>query len=326
MPDTPVISKVKLNNTEYDIKDANARSRLDTAESKLSGIAAGATVDDHKWNDMSLSHQEVTNTGETFYVPSLGTAINSGSVASYTAVTRTPTAHKIAKYDASAYLNSTTPTSGDNSTKVATTAFVSSAISALGTVFNYKGTKATTSALPTGSTNRTGDVWIVEADNSEYVWTGTDWEPLGVTVDLSRYALSSAIPTATSDLTNDSGFITANDIPADTKVTQTSSSSSSALPILIRNNTTSTSSTTEGVRFATSVTIQPSTGNLSATKFNNYTLAAACAKSVDTSISTSSSSTNLPTSAAVASFVENKGYLTLATLPVYDGAVVQGGS
>lgn len=44
-------------------------------------------------------------------------------------VTSTPTAYKIAKYDENAYLNSTTPTSGDSSTKVATTAFVGTAIS-----------------------------------------------------------------------------------------------------------------------------------------------------------------------------------------------------
>jgi hypothetical protein len=55
MPDTPVISKVKLNNTEYDIKDADARSRLTTAETKLNGIAEGATVDDHKWNGINLT-------------------------------------------------------------------------------------------------------------------------------------------------------------------------------------------------------------------------------------------------------------------------------
>lgn len=41
-----------------------------------------------------------------------------------------------------------------------------------------------------------------------------------------------------------------------------------------------------------------------------YTLDAACAKGVDISISAASTSTNLPTSQAVASFVEGKGYLT----------------
>ena len=44
--------------------------------------------------------------------------------------------------------------------------------------------------------------------------------------------------------------------------------------------------------------------------YNGYTLAAASAKAVDTSITTASASTNLPTSQAVASFVEGKGYIT----------------
>ena len=48
--------------------------------------------------------------------------------------------------------------------------------------------------------------------------------------------------------------------------------------------------------------------NLTTTKVG--TLAAAAAKGVDTSIGTGSTSTNLPTSAAVATFVEGKGYVT----------------
>lgn len=47
------------------------------------------------------------------------------------------------------------------------------------------------------------------------------------------------------------------------------------------------------------------TGNVQATTFNNYSLAGACAKAVDTSISAGSTSTNLPTSQAVASLVGN---------------------
>ena len=48
--------------------------------------------------------------------------------------------------------------------------------------------------------------------------------------------------------------------------------------------------------------------NLTTTKVG--TLAAAAAKGVDTSISAGSTSTNLPTSKAVATFVEGKGYVT----------------
>ena len=63
--------------------------------------------------------------------------------------------------------------------------------------------------------------------------------------------------------------------------------------------------------------------NVYATAVNGYILAAACAKGVDTSITNSSSSINLPTSAAVASFVEGKGYLTshaysYGSIDIYD--------
>lgn len=101
----------------------------------------------------------------------------------------------------------------------------------------------------------------------------------------------------------------------DTKVTQSASTSSTNIPVLLRDNKDATTNpgTADAARFVSSVTVQPSTGNLQATKFNNYTLAAACEKSVDSSISTASTSTNLPTSAAVASFVEGKGYITSYT-------------
>lgn len=52
--------------------------------------------------------------------------------------------------------------------------------------------------------------------------------------------------------------------------------------------------------------------------YNGYTLAAACAKEVDTSIADASTSTKLPTSQAVAAFVEGKGYVTTDT--TYDPA------
>jgi hypothetical protein len=43
---------------------------------------------------------------------------------------------------------------------------------------DYKGTKATVSALPT-SGNETGDVWHITADGSEWAWNGEQWEELG---------------------------------------------------------------------------------------------------------------------------------------------------
>ena len=94
----------------------------------------------------------------------------------------------------------------NNSNNLITSGGVYSAISNLGTVFNFKGTKATQSELPS-SGNTTGDVWLVSGDNTEHIWNGTAWEEFGPAIDLSGYALSTDIPTTTSDLTNDSGFV-----------------------------------------------------------------------------------------------------------------------
>ena len=74
------------------------------------------------------------------------------------------------------------------------------------------------------------------------------------------------------------------------------------------NKTLTALSQTDGVVSATF-------GNISITKsqISDFpTVGNASAKAVDTSISTASTSTNLPTSNAVASFVEGKGYSTLA--------------
>ena len=111
-------------------------------------------------------------------------------------------------------------------------------------VYKYKGSKTNYSNLPT-SGNVTGDVWNVVNAYGDYpagtnfAWTGSAWDALGGAVDLSGYvptsrtvngkALSSNIslsasdvsalpsstyiPTKTSDLTNDSDFITSADIP-----------------------------------------------------------------------------------------------------------------
>lgn len=56
---------------------------------------------------------------------------------------------------------------------------------------DYKGTKAAVSALPT-SGNKTGDVWHITADGSEWAWNGSAWEELGTAVDLSGYRTASA--------------------------------------------------------------------------------------------------------------------------------------
>lgn len=103
---------------------------------------------------------------------------------------------------------------------------------------HYKGTKASASALPTTG-NKVGDLWNVTDTGANYAWNGSAWDKLSENIDLSGYVptsrtvngkaltgnislsasdvgalpSSTSIPTKTSDLTNDDGFITSADLP-----------------------------------------------------------------------------------------------------------------
>lgn len=57
---------------------------------------------------------------------------------------------------------------------------VSGQISQIGAIMHFKGTKTAQSELPSTG-QKSGDVWVVTADNGEYVWTGSAWEKFGTT-------------------------------------------------------------------------------------------------------------------------------------------------
>lgn len=82
---------------------------------------------------------------------------------------------------------------------------VSAKITALGSVMNYKGTKATKADLPTTG-DTTGDVWHVTADSGEYAWDGTEWQELGSTIDMSGYEENSNKVTSMSSTSTDTQY------------------------------------------------------------------------------------------------------------------------
>ena len=81
---------------------------------------------------------------------------------------------------------------------------VTSLESKLTAIFTFKGTKATISELPNDDSQQVGDVWHVTQDNGEYVWDGSKWELLGLSVDLSNYALKSEVTSAKSEAIEES--------------------------------------------------------------------------------------------------------------------------
>lgn len=69
--------------------------------------------------------------------------------------------------------------------------------------YHYKGTVDTVEELP-ATGNEEGDVWNVRKDETHedgmnYAWTGEAWDALGVSVDLSAYALKSEVSAALAE-------------------------------------------------------------------------------------------------------------------------------
>lgn len=89
--------------------------------------------------------------------------------------------------------------------------------SAVSSVYKYKGTKATYSALPT-SGNTVGDVYNVEAAygnvpaGTNWAWDGSTWDALAGTVDLSGYVPTTR--TINSKALNANITLTAGDVGA----------------------------------------------------------------------------------------------------------------
>lgn len=137
----------------------------------------------------------------------------------------------------------------------------------------------------------------------------------------STGAVSFNVPTKTSHLTNDSGFITTDN---DTKNTAGSTDSSSKLFLVGATSQAANPQTysqdtayvgTDGHLYSNSKQVVNLSDSQALTNktYNGYTLAAASAKAVDTSISVDSSSTNLPTSAAVATYVKEAEEISISS-------------
>ena len=139
----------------------------------------------------------------------------------------------------------------------------------------------------------------------KFTWTFTaGGSGSGSTTTTAELVAGTGI-TLTDDTTNKKITIASSVTNTDDKVKQTNTTTSATYELLF-SYTADNTERTEGARKTSTLTYNPSTKALSTGgTVNGYTLAAASAKGVDTSIASGSSSANLPTSAAVASYVSS---------------------
>ena len=176
-----VPADAEFTDTTYENASATDAGLMSAADyNKLDGIAAGAQA--NVIEGLTIGGTDATVTDKKI---ALGNAAAATTEATLTNGTNLPTGAAVTSYVTSLGYQ--------------TASDVSSAISsALSTVMDYKGVKATVAELPS-SDNKQGDVWHVTADSSEYAWNGSAWEELGVTFDASGYVQSSDLVYADND-------------------------------------------------------------------------------------------------------------------------------
>ena len=116
--------------------------------------------DDKTWNGVTLNKSATA--GYSGYIPFLSSTTS--TTAQLRQMSDSPSSGRIAVYNSSNYLTSTTPSANDNSTKVATTAYVDSAITSLPEPMVFKGslgTGGTITSLPTASSSNEGFTYKV---------------------------------------------------------------------------------------------------------------------------------------------------------------------
>ena len=323
-------------------------------KTKLDGIAAGAEVNvQSDWNESdSTSDAYIANKPTIPTVPTNVSAFtnDAGYLTSYTETD--PTVPSWAKASSKpSYTFSeigTTPTSisGYGITDAYTKSEIDGLVSG---VLHYKGTKATTSALPS-SGNTTGDVWHITADGSEWAWDGTQWQELGTAVDLSGYvptsrtvngkALSSDISLTASDV---SALPSSTVIPTITD-TYSGTSSNGMSGKAVKSAIDALDGTITGTAGAgktltafsqTDGKVSATFDNISITKsqisdfptiptVNNATLTIqknGTTVNTFTANASSNVTANISVPTKVSDLTNDSGFLTLATLPIYNGGV-----
>lgn len=201
-------AKIDINNTVVSAK-ADINTAISNAESNISAIVSDAegSITDIAVTEankaIANAAQEATDTATAnvnSYVdgtvkPSLQTYVDQAQEDANSAATSMEQA-AISATAASNYASNASA-DADNAAESAALASADAGSAAksaelaqqikdsLGNVYVYKGSVNSYSDLPSNAT--TGDVYNVVSNGKNYAWTGSEWDDLGGTVDLSEY-------------------------------------------------------------------------------------------------------------------------------------------
>ena len=197
------ISQIKLPNGDtFDLVDEKSGYiAVETDPVFSASAAAGITATDisnwnakvsdtGKWNATSLTYSW-NNTSNDTYVPEM-TATNSTN-AYLNKASATPIGNGISKYDANKYLHSTTPSANDNSTKVATTAYVDAVIPSI----SLNGSSTTVASFYAPTTVGTSGYVLKSSGSGAPIWAESPTNLSDLTNDM-----------VVSDFPNDAGYST----------------------------------------------------------------------------------------------------------------------
>lgn len=173
-----------------------------------------------------------------------------------------------------------------------------------------------------------------EVDPTVPAWAKASSKPTYTASEVGALPDSTAIPSKTSDLTNDSGFITQASIPVQSVNGQTGAVVLDADDVGALPDTTAIPTKTSDLQndsgFITGITSANVTTALGYTPYNatnpsgyvNSTQAANSAPVQSVNGQTGAVSLTIPTVPTnVSAFTNDSGYLTLSTLPIYNGGV-----
>jgi len=186
VPDATTIDSALSSTSVNPVQNNVVKAAIDKKVDKVSGkgLSTNDYTTDEKNKLAGIEDGANNYTLPTAAGSTLGGVKTTSTVTSTSGYTPTPIIDGVPYFKNTTYIAATSSKDGlmAKADKAKLDAFGAASDYALKTditgLYKYKGSKATTSALPTTG-NDVGDVYNVEASGMNYVWTGTEWDALG---------------------------------------------------------------------------------------------------------------------------------------------------